>query len=351
MNRINIQKWKYFHLYDKHMFYIDMGNKFDKSKMDTTKNDINFIGRTSINNGINATCGVFRNVQPYKSGLLTLALGGSVGSCFIQKRPFYTSQNVIVLIPKDNISDYAKHYVACIIQKESELHYQAFVKELNAHIKTDFIIPLPATKNDEPDWIYMESYMKRIMQETQKTIEELLNINTYKSKININNWNNFKIGGENGLFEVTRPNARSVQTYNKGNMPFIASGCFNNGVSDYFEPKSESDFDKGNCITVSPVDGYAFYQKDDFLGRGGAGSSIIILRCDNLNEYIGKFICTIIRNTCKDWSYSNMGNKDKLRDTIIKLPATEKGDPDWIFMEQYMKNVLKDTQSKLNKII
>lgn len=174
MSRVDIKKWKEFHLYDEHMFDIDMGNKFDKSKMDTTKNDINFVGRTGNNNGINATCGMYNNVEPYPSGLLTLALGGSVGSCFIQQKPFYTSQNVIVLIPKDNISDDAKQFIATVIQKESELHYQAFIKELNAHIKTDFAIPLPVNENNQPDWNYMENYMKNIMEDTQSKLDKLV---------------------------------------------------------------------------------------------------------------------------------------------------------------------------------
>ena len=165
-----------------------------------------------------------------------------------------------------------------------------------------------------------------------------------------NNWKEFKIGGKNGLFEVTRPNARSAQTYSDGDMPYIASGCFNNGVCGYFEQKDKNDFDKGNCITVSPVDGYAFYQKDDFLGRGGAGSSIIILRRDNLNEYVGKFICTIIRKACKEWTYSNMGNKDKLKDTIIKLPVNKNNEPDWKYMESYMKNIMQESEKNIENL-
>ena len=92
-------------------------------------------------------------------------------------------------------------------------------------------------------------------------------------------------------------------------------------------------------------------QKNDFLGRGGAGSSIIMLRRKNLNEYIGKFICTVIRNTCKDWSYSNMGNKDKLKDTIIKLPTTSNGEPDWEYMENYMKNIMQNSKMNIEKMV
>ena len=77
---------------------------------------------------------------------------------------------------------------------------------------------------------------------------------------------------------------RSQSDYEEGEIPFIASGNYNNGVLKYLMPKDNEVLDKGNCITVSPVDGSSFYQKEDFLGRGGAGSSIILLYNDHLNE-------------------------------------------------------------------
>ena len=46
-----------------------------------------------------------------------------------------------------------------------------------------------------------------------------------------------------------------------------------------------------------------------------------------------------------------MGNKDKLKNTIIKLPTTPNGEPDWKYMENYMKNIMQDTKSKLDKLV
>lgn len=166
--------------------------------------------------------------------------------------------------------------------------------------------------------------------------------------IETSNWKEFRVGD---LFDVSRPSSRSSQSYNEGNIPFVASGNFNNGVIAYLQPKDDNDYDEGGCITVSAVDGYAFYQKDKFLGRGGAGSSIMMLRNDNLNELNGKYICTIIRKACNDWKYSNMGNKDKLADTLIWLPITSTGEPDWNYMESYMKAVMEESEKSLENLI
>ena len=73
----------------------------------------------------------------------------------------------------------------------------------------------------------------------------------------------------------------------------------------------------------------------------------MMLRNNNLNEQNGKYICTLIRIACSDWEYSNMGNKDRLASIIIKLPVTPSGEPDWQYMEKYMKDVMEDTEKKL----
>lgn len=171
---IDIQTWGTFHLYDDCLFEIDMGSKLDKSKMTEIGPTINFVGRANANNGITDCVDVYNEIEPYSEGYLTLSLGGEyLGSCFIQPKPFYTSQNVIVLKPRHQMSDNIKRFIATIIFKESRLHYKAFIDELNRHIKTDFEIRLPIVSNGEPDWQYMDNYMKNIMDHTEKTFSVL----------------------------------------------------------------------------------------------------------------------------------------------------------------------------------
>ena len=345
---IDVSGWKRFHLYDDGMFGIDMGTKMDKAKMKEIHPTVNFIGRANANNGITACVDRIDDIEPYPSGYMTLSLGGEyLGSCFIQPKPFYTSQNVIVLIPNDNMTDNVKRFIATMIFRESRSKYKAFVDELNRHIKTDFSVPLPVTSTGEPDWQYMENYMKVVMEESEKSIENLKKADNAKHLIDVSGWGEFRVGD---LFDVSRPSSRSSQNYDEGDMPFVASGNFNNGVTAYLQPKDDNDYDEGGCITVSAVDGYAFYQKDRFLGRGGAGSSILMLRNDSLNELTGKYICTLIRKACNDWEYSNMGNKDKLADTMIWLPVTSTGEPDWWHMEEYMRNIMDKSEQIISDL-
>lgn len=175
-NEIDILKWKEFHLFD--IFEIDSGTKLDRVKMTTYAPEIDFVGRANTNQGVTSKVDRINGITPYKAGNLTLALGGAyLGSCFIQKNDFYTSQNVIVLSPKENISFETKMFISSIIFKESQLHYKAFIDELNPHIKKDFVIKLPINKTGNPDYNYMENYIKKLKSKMENKVETLYKIN------------------------------------------------------------------------------------------------------------------------------------------------------------------------------
>lgn len=174
---IDITTWKKFHLYDEEIFNIDMGTKLDKAKMSEVNPTINFVGRANANNGITTCVDRIDNIEPYPAGTLTLSLGGEyLGSCFIQPKEYYTSQNVVVLVPKWDMPFEVKLFLSTMIFKESRTYYKAFIDELNRHIKTDFSFYLPVTKDGKPDWKYMETYMKNILELDKNRVQIINNM-------------------------------------------------------------------------------------------------------------------------------------------------------------------------------
>lgn len=158
---LHTDDWVEFHLFD--IFDISSGNKLDRSKMSMGAPSVNFVGRSSVNNGVTAFVDEIEGVEPFREGNLTVALGGEyLGSCFVQDYPFYTSQNVNVLIPKKEIDIYAKMFIAHLVRYESANNYKAFARELNAHIKKDFVIKLPTTDSGNPDYSFMSNYIKSL---------------------------------------------------------------------------------------------------------------------------------------------------------------------------------------------
>ena len=109
----------------------------------------------------------------------------------------------------------------------------------------------------------------------------------------------------------------------------------------YIEKYVETDeiLDKGNCITVSAIGGFSFYQDKDFIGRGGAGSAIKILYSDKLNEKNALFICAVLQKTLSKYDYTTMLSGDKLKKEFVYLPSKNDGQPDFSFMENYIETL------------
>ena len=175
--RVDIAKWKRFHLYDDDLFEIDMGTKLDRVKMTSASPSVNFVGRANANNGVTDFVDAIDGIVPYDAGSMTVSLGGEyLGSCFVQPEQFYTSQNVIVLRPKWDMPFEIKQFIATMIFRESRMYYKAFIDELNRHIKTDFSFYLPVNENGSPDWDYMESYMRDAIAKAEASYNSLSEI-------------------------------------------------------------------------------------------------------------------------------------------------------------------------------
>lgn len=138
--------WQEFYLHK--LFNTRMGNGIDA--VATTNDDpkYNYVSRNSNGNGVVGFVDEIDGEEPFPAGAMSLALGGSfLGSCFIQKKPFYTAQNVAVLQEKVPLSVHTKLFIATLIRNECKIKYQAFGRELNAHFRKDFTIKLPVKHN------------------------------------------------------------------------------------------------------------------------------------------------------------------------------------------------------------
>lgn len=124
------------------------------------------------------------------------------------------------------------------------------------------------------------------------------------------------------------------QATNKGGVPFVSRSAVNNGVSSYVDA-TDLVVNKGNCITIGAEGIMAFYQNKDFV----SGVKIYSIRHERLNQYIAMFIATILDREAYRYNYGNARILLKLQREKIKLPATSSGNPDWDFMEHYIKSL------------
>lgn len=198
---LDVSKWESFFLKD--LYIIKMGDKLDKNKMSQDCPTINFVSRISYNNGVDIKVDKIEGKDPNKAGLLTVSLGGEyLGSCYIQKEPFYTAQNVAIMearFPQMTVP--VNHFICALVKFECQTKYYAFGRELNTHINNDFEINLPIKYRDNgiplidkdlnlskegfvPDWEFMEQYITSLNSKkltTQNTNNALpLDITTWK---------------------------------------------------------------------------------------------------------------------------------------------------------------------------
>ncbi|MBU5669239.1 restriction endonuclease subunit S [Peptoniphilus sp. MSJ-1] len=174
---IIVNNWKEFYLHK--LFKTSMGNGIDAIATTNDNPKYNYVSRDSNGNGVVGFVDEVEGQNPFPAGAMSLALGGSfLGSCFIQKEPFYTAQNVGILQEKEQLSIHTKLFISTLIRNECKIKYQAFGRELNSHFRKDFTIKLPvlmdgndyvydkskkySEKGYIPDWKYMENYIKTL---------------------------------------------------------------------------------------------------------------------------------------------------------------------------------------------
>lgn len=303
---------------------------------------IPYIVRSKFNNGIK-----YRVKRP--EGAINpkgvISFGAENSNFFYQKEEWVSGRD-IYYIDTRGIPEFACYFIITCLRKLTS--YYSYNFGLFPELLKMEHIKLPYNEKNEPDYASMEQYMLKVLNEVSDSISAISKVKTPKAEaIDTTEWKEFSI---EKLFVQKKPDARSQLNYDDGDVPFVGSGNYNNAILRYVKPHEGEQLDKGNCITVSPVDGASFYQEHDFLGRGGGGSSIILLYNDNLNPLNGYFIATIIRKICGRYFYGDMGNAETIGKEKIPLPTDKDGNPDYKYMEEFMEKHKLKYKGHVNQI-
>lgn len=307
----------------KEVFHIQYGNQLDLNKcvICESPNGFNFVNRSEKNCGVSARILEDENNPPFPAGLITVAMGGSVLSSFIQQEPFYTGQNVKVLKPKNKMSDLVKLYY-CYCIEQNKFRFSTYGREANYSFDSILVPDIDEIPKD----IYKFS-----IADYKFNKESLYN---KKIKLNTNDWKYFYISD---LFYVYASKEENAMNRINGIVPFISSTQFSNGVSKYVD---DEPMIPNNTITVARNGsvGSAFYQPIPYCA---SPDDIRIFKPKGfeLNKYIALFLITIIEKEKFRYGYGRKFGTKRMNETKIKLPATNEGIPDWQFMENYIKSL------------
>ena len=117
-------------------------------------------------------------------------------------------------------------------------------------------------------------------------------------------------------------------------IPYVTRTESNNGVKSFVSKNGLEAIESGNAIVVGDTTSTVSYQPKPFV----AGEHIIAARADWLNEYTGLFVTCLLRRERYRYSYGRAYKLDLIKNTMIRLPADKDGNPDWKWVEDYVRS-------------
>ncbi len=309
----------------KDLFDYKYGVNLELINCEVTKdnNSVNFVARTSQNNGIVARVCLIDKLQPQKAGTLSLAVSGSVLSCFVQTEDYYSGRDLYVLTPKIDLTLEQKLFYATAISKNK--YRYSFGRAAN---KTFPYIDIPSL--EECNRFISNFKIRKIRTE----------INRRKAiNLHFGEWKEFEI---KDIFERIEPTkGTTTNVLETGNeICYIAAKKDDNGFMEKVaKAGNEMYISEGNCIVFIQLGqgsaGYVTYQPTEFIGMKGKTSCGYNKK---LNKYNAMFLITILDCERPKYSFGRSWSGDRLLHTKIKLP-TLNNVPDWKFMENYIKSL------------
>lgn len=336
MKKIDTKEWNDFRVGE--LFSAMRGISFKMQGLNIGKTPV--IAAARYNQGVAG----YYDIEPMYENAITISCNGvGCGSTYYHNYKFATTGDAIVLLDKKDIPNEAKPFIAAVYDKYFNSKY-SYEDKCSADKAEAEIIKLPS-KNNEPDWEYMESYMNNIMQEAEKNIENLQNINESKNKINVNNWQEFSLGGDNGLFNIVKGSRLTKANMKEGNINFVGSSAINNGVTNHISNSER--VHPANLITVSYNGsiGEAFYQDAPFWASDDVN---VFYPKFEQNFEIAMFLIPLIRKVGQKYKFVDKWKLEDMCNDKISLPINKNGEPNWEYMENYMKDIIYNTKVSLN---
>lgn len=339
---LDVENWKRFKL--KYLFDIKKGKRLTADEQ-TEGNNI-YIGAIDANNGIANFIG---QAPIHKGNTISLSYNGSVGEAFYQENDYWATDDVNALYSRyDDFNKYIGFFIVSMLRQEKYKFSYGRKWKLESMKDTEISLPIKHNPNGSifrdksktyskcgyvPDFEFMENYIKSLHYKPLTTKNRPENA----LPLNIEKWGEFSL---NSLFEVVLSKGDiKIDEVESGLIPLVSSGETNNGVVGYIDSRGDgkAEIFKGNTITIDMFCN-AFYQKDDFYAVSHGRVNILKPKFI-LNQYIAIFIITLIHQNKYRYSYGRALYSDEAKKMTIKLPINHKGEPDFEFMENYIKSL------------
>ena len=332
---LNVSEWKPFTT--KKLFRVFENGKANQQMLEEGE-DCFYVGAKRDDNGVMIHCKRDEALITKGNCVVFICNGqGSVGYANYMNVDFIGTTDIVAGY-NDFLNAFTGTFLAAVYSQERPKY--SFGRKWKTHLK-DTVVQLPARHNDDgtiyidethrysedgfvPDWKYMEDYIKSLHSKpltTQNKPGQVLDLK-------LDYWKEFNLQALFG--ECERGVRIKIDDRIAGDIPFCTAGELNEGISGSIgNPEAKT---YNNALTIDMF-GNCFYHGYDFK----CDDNILVITNPHINEYSGVFISKIIS---VDKYRNNYGRQYRQKDYLkqrIKLPVDSEVNPDWRFMEDYIK--------------
>jgi hypothetical protein len=304
------------------IFDVRYGHSLELNALEQTSAEVGvaFVSRQMGYNGISAYIEPIKDVEPADAGEITVALSGNgVLTTYIQEAKFYTGFHVAILRPKVELTKHqALFYCHCIKANRFRFSYG---RQAN---KTLAILAVPSVL-EIPNWVDAIDLNQIDGANSSLFASEA-------PKIETSVWLDFRY---DSLFDIKKGQRLTKSKMVEGSTPFIGSIDSKNGHRQYINVAPNH---KANTITVNYNGSVAeaFYQPNGFWASDDVN---VLYPKFEMTQFVGMFLCTLIRQEKFRFNYGRKWHLGRMNESIIKLPTKVDGQPDFDFMENYVKSL------------
>lgn len=215
--------------------------------------------------------------------------------------------------------------------------------QISSTVLPSLELMLPVDASGEPDWAYMDEYMSAVMGESEASLENMGKVEKEFHPANASDWCQFSIGS---LFEIEKGTRLTRAAMIEGDTPFIGATLENNGITARIG--NTGHIHPGGLMTVAyngqKATGKAFYQPISFWASDDVN---VLYPKFSLTENIALFLAPLFWEAGRPYSFGDKWGKDVMESDYLTLPANASGEPDWDYMDKYMRTIMESAKSDL----
>jgi len=336
MFNLRDREWGEFKIGD--LFNVKIGQAIDGNKVNLIEGKTAYITRKESNNGLDGFIDYRSTFLNAESPVITI--GNETAEPFVQTFPFFTGTKVNILSAKKAVSSQALLFVVQSMKMhKSKYSYSFTINSARAKKQT---ILLPIADDGKPDWQFMEDYIcereQGFVQQYVEYAENLLRECNVDEVVPLRKkaWSEFVL--RDIFTTIQRGKRLKTADHKKGHTPYVSSTAFNNGV-DAFISNQDGVRRFNNCLTIanSGSVGKTFYHPYELV----ASDHVTQLKNSEFNQYVYLFLTSIISRLEEKYSFNREMNDLRIKRDKLLLPVDDSGNPDWAYMEQYAKSIMR----------